>query len=151
MGCCNSPPCSRNRLFPRPDHLALGVLGVTDLVPVDLKKFDERDGWILKIRIDQQGVIEVIPLLMQPLLSHILIIDFLHGFLSSIEIPQESSSGGRGRVGSATNCAATGMRQTCGREMWRQKNGKYERHCLPCNVSALGDKKQNGSKINVLE
>ena len=82
---------------------------MTDLVPVDLEKFHERYGWILKISIDQQVVIEVSPLLVQPLLSHILNIAFLHGFLRSIQIPQERSSGVRGGVGSATNCAAVGI------------------------------------------
>ena len=33
MGCRNHPPCLRNQLFPKSVHLALGVLGVTDLVP----------------------------------------------------------------------------------------------------------------------
>ena len=87
------PPCLRNRLFPKLVHSALGVLGVLDPVPVDLEEFDARDGWILEIRIDQQGGTEVIPLLVHPLLSHILSSAHSHGFLRSVDIIQESSSG----------------------------------------------------------
>ena len=55
MGCCNRPQCLRNRLFPKWVHMALGVLGVTDLVALDLEESDARDIWILEIRIDRQG------------------------------------------------------------------------------------------------
>ena len=65
-------------------------------MPVDLEEFDERYGWILESRIEWQGGTEVSPLLVQPLLSLILSIDRLYGFLRSVDIMQESSSGGRG-------------------------------------------------------
>ena len=55
VGCCNHPLFLRNQLFPKSVHLALGVLGVTDPMVVDLDQFDVRDGWILDSRIDQQG------------------------------------------------------------------------------------------------
>ena len=116
---CNFPPCLRNRLFSKSFHSALGVLGLTDLVPVFLDEFDARNGWILESRVGGQGGAEVIPLLVQPLVSRILSSARLHSFLRSVYITQESSSGGGG--GSSTNCAAVGMRQTCGREMRCQK------------------------------
>ena len=43
MGRRNCPPCLRNRLLPKLVHSALGVLGVADMVTVDLKGFDARD------------------------------------------------------------------------------------------------------------
>ena len=55
-----------------------------DPVPVDLKEYDARDGWILEIRIDQHGGKEVSPLLLQSLLSHILSSACLYGFLCSM-------------------------------------------------------------------
>ena len=67
---------------------------MTDPVAVDLEKSDARYGWILEIRDCQQGGTEVIPLPIQPLLSHILSSACSHGFLCSVEITQESSSGG---------------------------------------------------------
>ena len=57
---------------------------MSDPVPVDLEDFDGRNGWILEIRIEQQGVTEVIPLLVQHLLSCILGSGRLHGFLRSM-------------------------------------------------------------------
>ena len=51
----NFPPCLRNRLFPKLVHSALGVLGVSDPVPVDLDEFETREGWMLDIRIEQKG------------------------------------------------------------------------------------------------
>ena len=65
---------------------------------VDLEELDARNVWILESRIDQQGGAEVGPLLGQPLLSHILVSVGLHGFLRSVEIKQESSSGGRRQI-----------------------------------------------------
>ena len=60
-----------------------------------------------KSRIDQQGGTEVSPLLLQPLLTHILSSARPHGLLSSVEIMQESSSdGGRG---ASTKRLAMGM------------------------------------------
>ena len=52
MGCLNQPPCMINQLFPKFFHLALGVLSVTDSVPVYLEDLDARAGWILKSRVD---------------------------------------------------------------------------------------------------
>ena len=96
VGRCNRPPCLRNQFFPKSVHLPLGVLGVPDLVDVDLEELDLRDGWILESRIDRQGGTEVGPLPVQPLLSRILSSAGLHGFLHSVEIMQESSTrGGR--------------------------------------------------------
>ena len=43
VGRCNRPPCLRNRFFPKSVHPALGVLGVPDLVAVDLEKLNVRD------------------------------------------------------------------------------------------------------------
>ena len=65
-----------------------------DAVASDVEELDARDGWILESRIDRQGGTEVGPLLVQPLLSHILSSAGKHGFLRSVEITQESSSGG---------------------------------------------------------
>ena len=62
VGRCNCPPCLRNRFFPKLFQMTFGVLGVPDLVAVDLEKVDARDGWILESRIDQQGGTEVGPL-----------------------------------------------------------------------------------------
>ena len=92
---CNCPPYLRNRLFPKSVHLALGVLGVPNTVAVDLEELYMRYGWILESRIDRQGGTEVGPLPVQPLVSRILSSTISHGFLSSVEITQESSSGGR--------------------------------------------------------
>ena len=61
---------------------------------IDLEELDARDGCILESRIDKQGGAEVRPLPVQPLLYHILGGASSHGFLCSIEITQESSSGG---------------------------------------------------------
>ena len=47
VGCCNFPPCLRNSLFPKSVQSELGVLSVTDPVPIDMEEFDARDGWIL--------------------------------------------------------------------------------------------------------
>ena len=46
-GLPQSPPMLRNRFLTKSFHLALGVLGATDSVPVDLEDLDKRDGWIL--------------------------------------------------------------------------------------------------------
>ena len=67
-----------------------------DLAHVDLEEFDARKGRILEIRTGQQGVTEVIPLLVHPLLLRILSSAHLHNFLRSVEIMQESSYGDRG-------------------------------------------------------
>ena len=55
-------------------------------------------GQILESRIDQQGGTEFCPLLIKPLLSRILISSHPRGFLLSVDIIQESSSGGRGGI-----------------------------------------------------
>ena len=91
---CNHPPCLRKQLLPKSVHSALGVLGMTDLLTVDLEDLDGRDGWILESRIDQQGVAEVSPLLVDILMLHILSSSCPHGFLRSMDITQESRSGG---------------------------------------------------------
>ena len=44
VGRRNLPPCLRNRLLPKSFHSALGVLGMSDPVPVDLEDLDARDG-----------------------------------------------------------------------------------------------------------
>ena len=96
MGRCNRLPCLRNRFLPKSVHSVLGVMGVSDTVPVDLEEFDVRYGWILEIRIDRKGGTKVSPFLVQSLLNRILSIAHLYGFLRSLEIKKESSSGGRG-------------------------------------------------------
>ena len=53
VGRCNLPPCLRNRFFPKLVHPALGVLGMPNLVVVDLEELDARDGWILQSKVDQ--------------------------------------------------------------------------------------------------
>ena len=98
MGRCNRPPYLKNRFFPKLVHFALGVLGVTDPVPIELGEFYVRDGWIPKNRIDQQGGTEVSPLLAQPLMSRIFSSSSSHGFLRSFDITQERSSGGEGDI-----------------------------------------------------
>ena len=98
VGRCNCSPYLRNRLFPKSVHPALGVLGMTEPMTIDLEEFDARDGWILESRIDRHSGPEVGPLLIQPLLSRILSSAGLNGFLHSVEITQESSSGGRGEI-----------------------------------------------------
>ena len=65
---------------------------------VDLKEFDAREGWILEIRIDQQGVTEVSPLLVQPLMLRILSSACSQGFLRIMDITQESSSSRKGAL-----------------------------------------------------
>ena len=95
-GPLQSPPCRRNRLFPKSVHPVLKVLGMPNVVAVDLDEIDARDEWILESRIDQHGGTEVVPLPVQPLLSRILSSAGSHDFLRSVEITQESSSrGGR--------------------------------------------------------
>ena len=44
VGHHNHPPCLRNRLLPKSVHSALGVLGVSDPVPINLEELDVRDG-----------------------------------------------------------------------------------------------------------
>ena len=39
----NRSPCLRNRLLPKSFHSALGVMGLSDTVPVDLKYHGARD------------------------------------------------------------------------------------------------------------
>ena len=78
---CNRPPCLRNQILPNLVHLALGVLGVTDSVLVDLGGLDARDGWILESRVDQQGGGEAGPLLVELLLLRILSSAHLRGLL----------------------------------------------------------------------
>ena len=63
-------------------------------VDIDLEDHNARDGWILESRIERQGGTEVGPLPVQPLLSRILSISGLHGFMFSVETVQEISSGG---------------------------------------------------------
>ena len=58
-----------------------------------MEKIDVRDGFILEIRIDQQGGTEVVPLSVQPLVYCILSGAGSRGFLRSVEIMQEISSG----------------------------------------------------------
>ena len=70
VGRCNRPPCLRNQFFPKSVHLALGVLGVPNLVAVDLEELDARYGWILESSIDQQGGTEVGPLMVQSTVAH---------------------------------------------------------------------------------
>ena len=88
VGRCNCPPLLRNQLLPKTVQAALGVLGVSNPVPVELKDFDAMEGWILESRIDCQGGTEVCPLLIQPLMSRILSSTRLHSFLLNMEIVQ---------------------------------------------------------------
>ena len=67
---------------------------MSNAVEIYLEELNVRDGWILEIRIDQQGGTEVGPLPVQSLLYCILISAGLHSLLRSVEITQESSSGG---------------------------------------------------------
>ena len=83
-------------------------------------------------RIDQQGGTEVSPLLVQPLLPHILSSAHPHGFLNSVEIMQERSSGGG--TGAATKRLAVGMWNTYGWERRCQINRRGKSHHLPCNL-----------------
>ena len=84
---------AKKHIFSKLVYPALGVLGVPNAVAVNLEEHDERDGWILEIRIDQQGGTEVSPLPVQPLMSRVLISAGSHIFLRSVEIMQESISG----------------------------------------------------------
>ena len=93
VGCCNLPVCLRKRLLPKLVHLALGVLGVSNAVPVDLEDLHARDGWILESRIDLEGDAEVTPLLVELLLASILCSSRSYSFLCSMEITQKSRSG----------------------------------------------------------
>ena len=52
LGRCNRPPCLRNRLLSKSVHSALGVLGLSVSVPLDLEDLDSRYRWILESRID---------------------------------------------------------------------------------------------------
>ena len=67
-------------------------------VAVDLEDIDERDGWILDSRIDQQGGTEVGILPEQPLMSRILSSASLHIFLRNVDITQEISPGSRREI-----------------------------------------------------
>ena len=51
VGHLNHPTCLIKKLLPKLVHLALVVLGVTELVPIDLDYLDARDGWILESRV----------------------------------------------------------------------------------------------------
>ena len=93
VGHCNRPPCLRNRLLPKSVNLALGLLGVSDAVPVDLEELDVRDGWILESKVDREGAAEVTPLLVEILLGSILCSYRSYSFLRSVEITQEIRSG----------------------------------------------------------
>ena len=44
MGCSNRLPCVRNRILPKLVQFSLGVLGVSDTVPVYLKELNARYG-----------------------------------------------------------------------------------------------------------
>ena len=68
------------------------------MVVVDLEDIDVRYGWIFEIRVEQQGGTEVGPLPVQPMMYHTLGSSDLHGFLSSIDITQEISSGDRREI-----------------------------------------------------
>ena len=94
VGICNRPPCLINRLFTKLVHLDLGVLDVPNVVDIELEEIYTRNGWILDISIDRKVGTEVGPLPVQPLMSRILSSSGSHGFLHSIDITQESSSGG---------------------------------------------------------
>ena len=93
MGRRNRPPCLRIRLLLRLFHSALGLMGMSDAVLVDLEDLNGRDGWILESRIDLKGVAEVAPLLVELLIASILCGSCSHGFLRSVDITQESRSG----------------------------------------------------------
>ena len=95
VGRRNCPSCLRNQLLPKSVHLALGVLGMSDVVPVYLEGIDTRDRWISESRIDLEGGAEVAPLLVEILLESILCSSHSHGFLRSVEITQESRSDDR--------------------------------------------------------
>ena len=56
------PPALKTDSFPSQSTL-LGILGMSDAVPVDLEYLDLRYGWILESRIDREGGVEVAPLL----------------------------------------------------------------------------------------
>ena len=44
VGRCNCSPCLRNILFPMSVHPAFGVIGVLNMVALDLEELDVRDG-----------------------------------------------------------------------------------------------------------
>ena len=44
VGRRNRPPCLRNQILPKSVQSALGVLGVSDPVPVNLEDLNARDG-----------------------------------------------------------------------------------------------------------
>ena len=71
---------------------------MTDAGAIDLEELNVRNGWIIESNIYQQGGTEVGPLTVQPLLSRILSIAGLHGFLRSVEIAQESISDDRSQI-----------------------------------------------------
>ena len=71
---------------------------MSDIVPVDLGNLNARDGWILEIRINLKGGIEVAPILVEPLMAIILCTSCLHGFLHSVEITQENRSESRRNI-----------------------------------------------------
>ena len=71
MGSCNIPLCLINRLLTKSVHLALGVLGMSDAVPVDLEDLDARDRWILERSIDPEGGAEVATLPVEILMMSI--------------------------------------------------------------------------------
>ena len=71
---------------------------MADPIAIYLEDFNARYQWILESRIDWQGGTEVIPLLIEPLLSRILSSAGSHGFLRSVDITQEISSNGGGEI-----------------------------------------------------
>ena len=52
VGRYNIPPFSINRIFPKLVHPVLGILGVPNVVVVDLEELNARNGWILESAID---------------------------------------------------------------------------------------------------
>ena len=90
----NHPPFLRNQPLPKSVRSALVVLDMSNVVPIDLEDLNARDGWILESRIDLEGGAEVAPLLVELLLAGILCFFRPIGFLCSVEITQESRSGG---------------------------------------------------------
>ena len=75
--------------------MTLGVVCMSESVPVHLKSLDLKEVLIFDIRVDHQGGAEVVTLYVQPLLMQILHIPLLHGFLLSVDITQEIICGGR--------------------------------------------------------
>ena len=98
MGRHNHPPCLRNQLPPKSVHLALGVLGVSDVVPVYLKGLDAGEGLILKSRIDLEGRSEVASLIVEPLLASICVVIARTAFCAAWRSCNKSDPAVGGRV-----------------------------------------------------